>query len=82
MNEYTKMYIPFEDFSKIPSFESIRRQRQHIQNTLKILLPTSEEVRKRRGILKEEWRRYFRPKPIKTMKKTQHLNTKYDTQVI
>jgi len=50
------IFIPFEDFEKMPSFESIRRIRQHIQNTEKKLLPTDEKVRKQRKISEEEWR--------------------------
>jgi hypothetical protein len=32
MRFYTDIFIPFEDFKKIPSFESITRARREIQN--------------------------------------------------
>lgn len=33
MQHYTKIFIPFEDFKKIPSFETISRCRRKIQET-------------------------------------------------
>jgi len=39
----------------MPSFESIRRIRQHIQNTEKKLLPTDRNVRKQRKIAEADW---------------------------
>jgi len=52
------IYIPFKDFGKMPSFESISRMRRHIQNTEQKLLPTSQEVREQRGISEMEWREW------------------------
>jgi hypothetical protein len=51
-----QIFIPFEDFKKMPAFESIRRVRQHIQNDLKLFLPTDPEVRIARRIEEEEWK--------------------------
>jgi len=53
------IYIPFNDFGRMPSFESIRRIRAHIQNVEHVLLPTDENVRRRRRINEEEWRRWL-----------------------
>ena len=44
MRNYTNIYIPFEDFKKIPSFDSIRRVRQVIQNKEGEFLPTIQSV--------------------------------------
>lgn len=52
MQHFTKIYIPFEDFEKIPSFETIKRCRAIIQNKEGKFQPTSPEV-----ILKRQSRR-------------------------
>lgn len=44
---FTNIYIPFEDFNKMPSFDSVRRVRQKTQANGDFL-PTSPEVIKRR----------------------------------
>ena len=62
MRKFTNIYIPFEDFEKIPSFESIRRTRAYIQNKEKKFLPTDPNVIKKRRIRQEEWREFFSPK--------------------
>jgi len=62
MRKFTNIYIPFEDFEKIPSFESIRRTRAHIQNKEKLFLPTDPAVIKKRRMRAEEWREFFSPK--------------------
>lgn len=59
LRQYTSIYIPFADFQKMPSFESIRRTRAHVQNQEKKFLPTDANVRKKRRIREEEWRKYF-----------------------
>jgi len=59
MRKYSKIYIPFEDFKRMPSYESVSRCRRHFQNTEKKYLPTDPEVRKKRGMREEEWRKYF-----------------------
>lgn len=48
MQHFTKIYIPFEDFKKIPAFETIKRCRAKIQNDEGKLLPTIDKVRFRR----------------------------------
>jgi len=45
---YTKIYIPFDDFEKIPAFETIKRTRAKIQNTEQRLRPTIPDVIRRR----------------------------------
>ena len=49
MRHFTSIYIPFEDFSKMPSFETIRRARQIIQNKDGVLLPTEKRAIQRRN---------------------------------
>lgn len=56
------LFIPFEDFDKMTSFESITRIRRRIQNDDNELLPLSEDVRKQRGISEEEWREWAKNK--------------------
>jgi hypothetical protein len=48
MRRFTNIYIPFEDFAKIPAFESIKRIRAYIQNKEKRFVPTDETAIKRR----------------------------------
>jgi hypothetical protein len=50
MQHFTNIFIPFEDFQKIPAFETIKRCRAKIQNVENLYLPTDEKVkRKRKG---------------------------------
>jgi len=44
MQHFTKIYIPFEDFSKIPSFETIKRTRAKLQNKEGKYPPTSPDI--------------------------------------
>ena len=55
-----KMYIPFTDFERMPSFESIRRIRAHIQNRENKLLPTDPNVRIKRKVNENEWRLWLK----------------------
>lgn len=48
MQKYTDIYINFDDFEKIPAFETIKRCRALIQNKEGKFPPTSEEVIKKR----------------------------------
>lgn len=48
MQKFTDIYIPFEDFGKIPAFETVKRIRAHIQNVEGRFLPTDAKVRERR----------------------------------
>jgi len=50
MRCFTKIYIPFQDFDKMPSFETIKRVRAKIQNVDKKFPPTDEKVIKRRSV--------------------------------
>jgi len=59
MRKFTPMYLKFEDFCKIPSFETIRRTRQQIQNGDKLYPPTSEEVLAKRQKREKVFREYF-----------------------
>ena len=58
MRHYTNIYIPFEDFNKLPAFETIKRCRAKIQNKEKRFLPTSEEVIKKRWQRQKEVKRF------------------------
>jgi len=45
-------YVPYEVLKQCPSFESIRRVRQYIQNTLGLYPPTKPTAVKRRRVEK------------------------------
>jgi hypothetical protein len=44
MRRFTNIYIPFEDFKKIPAFETVKRCRAQIQNKEKRFKPTNPEI--------------------------------------
>lgn len=46
MRQYTKIYIPFEDFEKIPAFETITRHKRKIQQ--------KGEFRSKKELIKEQ----------------------------
>lgn len=48
MRRFTNIYIPFEDFNKLPSFETVKRTRAHIQNVEHRYPPTLASVVKKR----------------------------------
>jgi len=48
MRHFTKIFIPFEDFDKLPAFETIKRTRAVIQNVEGRYLPTDPKVIDRR----------------------------------
>lgn len=54
---FTKIFIPFEDFNKIPAFETVKRTRASIQNVERRFMPTNPDViarrQKRQGEVKE-----------------------------
>lgn len=57
MSLYTRISIPFEDFKRMPSFDTIRRVRQKIQN-VEGRFVASDRVRHRRAEFRrrlEEW---------------------------
>ena len=47
------IWIPFDEFKDMPSFETISRSRRWLQNKQGKYLPTDLEVRKKRGIKKD-----------------------------
>ena len=53
MRRITNIYIPFEDFSKIPAFETVSRVRRKIQNSKGLFLPTDEGVIAKRSVRRE-----------------------------
>jgi hypothetical protein len=56
--EFTNIYIPFEDFKKLPAFETVKRCRAKIQNVEHKFMPTSEEVRKKRRMREEDFKKW------------------------
>lgn len=68
MTFFTKIYIPFEDFNKIPAFETIKRTRAKIQNVDKKFLPTSDEVINKRQNRQKEvkgWANSFKKNDLR-----------------
>ena len=59
MRKFTNIYIPFEDFVKIPAFGTIQKIRQKIQNKKKLFPPTDPEVIKKRNLLNDEYKEIF-----------------------
>jgi hypothetical protein len=49
----------FEDFAKIPAFETVKRCRAYIQNVEGILLPTDPDVIKKRSQRQQTFRKQF-----------------------
>ena len=50
LRHFTNAYIPFEDFNKFPSFETVTRCRRKIQHTQGRLLPTDIDVYNQRQL--------------------------------
>jgi len=48
MRHFTKIYIPFEDFNKLPALETVKRTRAIIQNVEGRYPPTDPKVIDRR----------------------------------
>jgi len=48
MRKFTNIYIPFNDFKKLPAFETIKRCRATLQNKENLYLPTDPKVIERR----------------------------------
>ena len=63
MGLYTKMYIKFEDFAKIPAFANIQKLRQRIQNKEHRFPPTDPKVLKMRGITQGVMREFMASNP-------------------
>lgn len=60
MQHYTDIYINFEDFEKIPAFETIKRVRAKIQNQEGKFMPTSDEVIKHRRQRQDEVKEFIK----------------------
>lgn len=58
-SKLTKIFIPFEDFKKLPPPETISRCRRKIQNGQHRFLPTDLGVLERRRIREGDVRSYF-----------------------
>lgn len=61
MRHFTKIFIPFEDFSKIPAFETIKRCRAQIQNVEEKFLATDPEVLAKRKRREKTFKTAFTP---------------------
>lgn len=48
MRHYTNIYIPFDDFHKMPAFETIKRCRAKIQNVDHKFIATNKKVLQKR----------------------------------
>jgi hypothetical protein len=57
---FTNIYIPFEDFDKLPSFETVKRCRAKIQNVERRFLPTNPDVIARRQNRQREVKEFLR----------------------
>jgi hypothetical protein len=60
MRRFTKIYIPFEDFKKIPAFETIKRCRAKIQNVDKMFIPTDIKVLNKRQRREKVFKEVFK----------------------
>lgn len=59
MRHFTNIYIPFQDFEKMPSFETVKRVRANIQNKEKRFPPTDPAVIRKRQHRRKEFRQHF-----------------------
>jgi hypothetical protein len=59
-NGYKGIFIPFELFGKLPSFETISRCRRYIQNDLGLYQPTLEATKKRRKVRQDTVNKLFK----------------------
>ena len=58
MRQFTNITIPFEDFKKIPAFETIKRVRAKIQNVDKLYPPTDEKIIAKRRTRQKVFRKW------------------------
>jgi len=65
MQHFTKIFIPFDDFKKIPAFETIKRTRAHIQNFEKKFPSTDETAIKRRKKRQNVFSETFKSREVK-----------------
>lgn len=61
--QHIKIFVPYDKLSEMVSPETIRRCRQHIQNTEKKFLPTDPSVMVHRRINEEAIRKYYATQP-------------------
>ena len=54
-SKHVRGFTSYDIIYNLPSFQTISRCRRYIQNNEKRFLPTSEAVRKKRGIKEEEY---------------------------
>lgn len=58
MKQFTNIAIPFEEFEKIPTFESVRRTRQILQNREHLFMPTDEDIIQKRKSRQKEFKEW------------------------
>lgn len=63
MRCFTSIYIPYEDFCKIPSFETVARARRKIQND-KGMFPPNWETAIKRGVKEDVMRKWARNQEV------------------
>lgn len=54
MSHFTRVFIPYDDFDKFPSYESVSRCRRKIQYDEGLFLPTDPDVLRKRRIKTDE----------------------------
>ena len=57
--EDEEVYVKLIDLYNLPSQDDIKRIRAHFQNKLKVFLPTDENVRRKRKIKEEDYRKFL-----------------------
>ena len=77
MRKFTNIYIPFEDFSNIPSFNTIARVRRKIQNDKGLYQP-SEAIAVKRNVREKSVVAYA----LKKESKLSELLVKYERSSI
>ncbi len=60
MQHFTNIYIPFQDFKKIPAFETVKRVRALIQNKEGLFIPTDDKVRYLRNQRKNKVKEFLK----------------------
>lgn len=55
-----KIFIPFEQFTRLVKFGSVTRVRRHLQNVENKYLPENPAVRRHRKISEDDWKRWVR----------------------
>jgi len=60
LRKFTNIYIPFQDFEKMPSYETVSRVRRYIQNTEGKFPPTDPDVINKRQHRQEVFKQVMR----------------------